>query len=142
MRTYGVPCCAYPALPLFFFALTLLCPYPALRLPLTGCAVIFLRTLAVLTLLCSYFSTRLPCWALNLFSLTLFYFHLPCCATPLCPYFRLPGCALIFCAPTLLCPYFKVTGTSVVRSFQLAPPSYVLSLGSHYHRKPIFRHSW
>ncbi len=32
----------YPAMPIFFYALTLLCPYFSLRLPC--CAVIFLRT--------------------------------------------------------------------------------------------------
>src|SRR5204863_3496238 len=45
-----LPCCAYPAALLIIFALTLLCPFPTLRLPLT--------------LLCSYFSSHLPCCAL------------------------------------------------------------------------------
>ena len=37
--------CTYPAVPLFFFALTLLCTYPAFRLPLTLlCPYYFLRT--------------------------------------------------------------------------------------------------
>src|SRR6266480_3013374 len=76
----------YPAVPLFFVALTLLC---------------------------HYFSSHLPCWAL-IFLLTYpavpsFYFHLPCCALiflrtyPAVPsfYSHLPCCALIFLSPTL-----------------------------------------
>ena len=91
VRSYSVPCRAYPAMPEIFscavllfhkffvripavplFSL-LLCAYFILAypaVPLFFCALtllrpyFFWRTLAVLTPLCSYFSSHLPCCAL------------------------------------------------------------------------------
>ena len=86
--TPHLPCCAYPAVSLLIlFSLTLLCPFPAFRLPLT--------------LLCSsLFYFHLPCCAFSRFSLpftllcpSLFYFHLPCCALSRLFAHHLPGCA-------------------------------------------------
>jgi len=81
-----LPCCAYPAVPLFFFALTLLYLYPAFRWPLTLLCLYLALWLPLvqlypffftLTLLCPYFSSKLT--------------------TLLCPFFwRLPCCALNF----------------------------------------------
>jgi len=83
---YSVSCCAYPAVLLFFCALTLLCGYPALRFPLTR------------TLLCPYFLFSLPAVPLFFYALTL-----------LRPYFTFayPAVPLFFFALTLLCPFYR-----------------------------------
>jgi len=74
---------AYPAVPLFLFSLTLLCPYFYFHLPC--CALIFFA----LTLLCPYFPFRLPCCA-PFFSASHF----------ICAY---PAVALFYFVLTLLC---------------------------------------
>ena len=110
-----LPCCAliflrtYPAVSLFFYALsTLLC---------------LSDILFSLTVPCAYFISTYP--AVPLFYFTypagpLFYFHLPCCALnflrtyPVVPSFcfHLPCCAVIFLSLTLL-RYFLRTYPAV-----------------------------
>src|SRR5947207_1585709 len=75
-------CCAYRVAPLFFFTLTLLCPYSAFRF----------TTYPAVTL---FFFSHLPCCAIIFLhtypAVTYFFFA----RTLLCPYFRLPCCALV-----------------------------------------------
>src|SRR6266480_1633811 len=75
---FHLPCCA-----LYFYVLTLLCAYPALRFNHLPC--------------CSF---SLFFCALTPYTLAFYDYHLPCCAiflslTMLCLFFRVPCCAII-----------------------------------------------
>jgi len=73
----GLPCCAYPAVPLNFFALILPCCALEFFFALLLCAWIFFRTYPAVSLK-FFFIRHLPCCALELFFARRL--ELPCCA--------------------------------------------------------------